>query len=427
MVAPDMVAPSRAANGPRQRRRSTIARSVTPDDLRVTHGLGARPSVLALEFPDSAMSMTIPTISRSLLPALLAAAATAQGFVALPATAGPDNELPQFSLLPFMQPNARVQMFYGQSETGSLPLVVDQISFRYDGPIPQVGAPGPFALQRLEVRIGTTAVATPGAEFAANLTQPLTTVFDGPWSYLPDPGSAFPHPWGGPNGSLTFPFSAAVPIVVGAGEWLVVDITMTGNNIASFGFAHAILDGATTTGGVTDGTAAAYGQGCATAPGQPSATVATTGMRAPGGAHFLTGQNLGAGAPVLGIWGLSNTMAFAPLPFTLPGTNCDLLASPDFTQATFADAAGAVTGTQLALSLPADPAISGIVLYEQLASLVAGANAWGIVFSNAAAVTLGNFAPLGRQTYSVAHDVSATAPYGNIVRPFGYALRLHTL
>jgi hypothetical protein len=210
--------------------------------------------------------------------------------------------------------------------------------------------------------------------------------------------------------------------------WLVVDVIMTGNNIANFGFAHALLDGAATGGGVTNGVATGYGQGCSAGAGQPAATASTNGIYAPGGAHFLTGQNLGANAPVLGIFGLSDqTAGAAPLPFTLPGTSCTLLASPDFTPVTLADATGAVGGTQLALSLPADPAISGIVLYEQLASLVAGANPWSIVFSDAVAVNLGSFAPPGRGTYMVGHDTDAGAQYANVTKAFGYAMRLRTL
>ncbi|MEO6593408.1 MAG: hypothetical protein ABIP94_01495, partial [Planctomycetota bacterium] len=275
----------------------------------------------------------------------------------------------------------------------------------------------------------TTTVPMPAARFASNVTQPLTTVFDGPWTYYPDPGSASPHPWGAPNGSLTIPFSAPAPIAIPLGGWLCVEIVMEGNNIANFGFSHAILDGANTTGGISNGSVASFGQGCSAGPGQPAATATTAGVYAPGDVHFVNGQNLGANAPVVCIFGLSNSVGFAPLPFTLPGTNCSLLASADVTTALFADTAGSVSGNrpETALALPADPAIAGYVLYEQLASLVAGANAWGIVFSNAAAVTLGSFAPLGRGTYLVSHNTDANATFGNSMKPFGFAIRLRTL
>jgi hypothetical protein len=287
---------------------------------------------------------------------------------------------------------------------GASAFVATELALRYDGPIPQVGAPGPFTISRLQIRLGTTAVAAPGATFASNLTQPLTTVFDGPVSYLPDNGSQFPHPWGGTNNTLAFPFTTPATIAIDPGEWLVVELVMEGNNIASFGFAHAILDGAPTSGGISGGTATTFGTGCSAASGAPAATAATTGTYAPGGVHFLTGQNLGAGALAFGIWGLGSA---GPLP--LPGTGCSLAANLDLLVPVFADAAGAVTGQQLPLSLPASPALNGIVL------------------SNAVAVSLGAFAPLGRGTYLVAHDLDADALHANQVRPFGYALRLTTL
>jgi hypothetical protein len=351
-----------------------------------------------------------------------AASLSAQNYLELPATASPSLELPNYSILPFMQPNARVQMFYDATEVGSSTFVADQIELRYDGPIPQVGAPGPFTITNLVIRVGTTDVPMPGANFSANLTQPLTTVVNGPWSYLPDPGSASPHPWGAPNGSLTFPFSTPVPIVIPPGSWFVVDVTMVGNNISVFGFSHAILDGAATTGGITNGTAAPYGQGCSAGIGLPAATVTATGTFAPGGAHFLNGQNLGANAIVVAVYGLTSGA------FTLPGTNCTLLASLDVTSLLLADGTGAVTGNPAAaLALPADPAISGYVVYEQLGSLVAAANPWGIVLGNAVAVNLGTFANPGRGTYSVAHDTDAGATFGNTMRAFGYAMRVRTL
>ncbi len=359
---------------------------------------------------------------------LAAASLSAQTYLALPSTVATTSELSSYSLLPFMQPNARVQMFYDATEVGTAAFTALELALRHDGPIPQVGAPGPFNITRLQIRLGVTSIAAPDAGFTSNLTQPLTTVFDGPWTYLPDNGSASPHPWGGPGGTLTFPFTTPTPIVVANGQWLVIDVTMEGNNISTFGFAHAMLDGATTTGGLTNGTATAYGLGCSASLAAPLATATTSGQYGPGAAHFLAGSNLGANAFVLGVFGLSNTVAFAPLPFTLPGTNCSLLASPDLTLAALADANGGLSGSSaLALSLAADPALSGIVVYEQLASLVPTANPWGIVFSNAVAVTLGTFAPLGRGTYTVAHDTNANATFGNLVRAFGYAARLRTL
>ncbi|MGK0157174.1 MAG: hypothetical protein ACI9SE_004150 [Neolewinella sp.] len=373
------------------------------------------------------MTTTYNVIAAAVL-SMCSTSLVAQGFLELPVTASPSFELSNFSLLPLMQPEARVQMFYGATESSQSNFVADQLSFRFDGPIPQVGAPGPFAIQQLIIRIGTTSIVAPSAGFAANLTSPLIEVFNGPWTYMPDDGSAAPHPWGGPGGGLQIPFTTLAPITLNAGEWLVVDVQMIGNNIQSFGFAHAILDGAMTSGGAIDGTTANFGSGCAIGTGLPTATAAVEGIAAPGAAHFLVGQNLGPNSVVLGMFGLDNaTYDGLTLPFTLPGTNCALLTSLDATAITFADAAGNVTGTDLALSLPADPAINGVLIYEQLASLVPAANSWGIVFSDGVEVTLGIFDVLGRQTYTVAHDSDASATFGNVVEPFGYALRLRTL
>ncbi len=124
---------------------------------------------------------------------------------------------------------------------------------RFDGPIPQVGAPGPFTITRLQVRIAVTDVAMPGMQFDANFTVPPTTVFDGPVTYLPDSGSATPAPWGGTGDTLSFPFTTPLPIWVAPGQWLLVELVMEGNNISSFGFAHAIVDGVAANGGPTNG------------------------------------------------------------------------------------------------------------------------------------------------------------------------------
>ena len=358
------------------------------------------------------------------------ASQSAQSYLTLPATAAPSSELPNYTLLPLMQVNSRVQMFYSATEVGSSNFIANQLELRFDGPVPQVGAPGPFLIQRLRIAIGTTAVAMPGARFADNLTTPLQPVFDAPWSFYPDPGSSSPHPWGAPNGSLTFAFQTPAAITIAPGSWLVVDVQMEGNNIANFGYSHALLDGANTTGGPVDGQAMNYGQGCSTGGTAPSASISSNGVRAPGAAMFLTGQNLGANAPVFGIFGLSDTTStFGALPYRLPGTGCDLLTSIDLTTLLVADAAGAITGTQpgAALAVPADPGFIGLGLFAQLAAYAPGLNPLNLVATDGLAISLGSLDPLGRGTYQVANGDSATAPVANSVKPFGYAMRLRTL
>ncbi|MBL8748916.1 MAG: hypothetical protein JNK78_07140 [Planctomycetes bacterium] len=365
-------------------------------------------------------------MSRSFFPSCLclaAASLSAQTYLALPAQSDTTAELGSYSLVPFMQPDARVQMFFDASEVGASTFVADQLSLRYDGPIPAVGAPGPFSISRLHIRIGTTEIAVPGADFAANLTQPLTTARDGAWTYLPDPGSANPHPWGGPNGSLQFDFTLPVAVAIPPGGWLVVDITMEGNNISSFGFAHAILDGTTTSGGVQNGSATTLGIGCSAAIGQPAATITPSGTYAPGAAHQLAGQNLGANALALTIFGITNPAA------TLPGTTCTVYVDPIIFKVVVTDGAGSFGTEQpgASLAMPADNAFAGLVIYEQAVSLIDGANAFGLVTSNAVEVSLGSFATPGRGIYTVAHDTDSAASVANSVKPFGFAVRLRTL
>jgi len=359
----------------------------------------------------------------------LTAPVCAQNFLELPVTANPSAELPNYGLYPFAYTNAHVQMFFDATEVGSSTFTATSISFRYDGPLPQVGAPGPFAIQRLQIKLGTTTVAMPEARFASNLSSPLTTAFDAPVTYLPDPGSASPHPWGAPNGSLEFVFSTPVSISIPPGGWLVADIAMTNNNFFMFGFAHTILDGAATTGGPLDGTAVAFGQGCGVTATAAPATIGSAGLRAPGAAQFVTGTELGANAPVFVIYGLDNTQSlFGPLPYRLPGTNCDLLVSVDATSLAFADATGALDSRSFAnaLVVPADPAYANLVIHEQLAALAPGANSFAVAFSNAQTVTLGSLTPLGRGTYVVGNGSDANATLATQVLPFGYAVRLGT-
>ena len=361
-----------------------------------------------------------------LVPSLLCAlgaAVSAQTYTAMPANSNLGFELSGFSLVPFMQPNARVQAFYDFAETGNPLFTADQLSLRFDGPIPQVGAPGPFSITRFQIRVGVSNVAAPTAQFATNLSQPLTTVFDAPISYLPDPGSASPHPWGGTNDTLTFNFTSPVTIAMAPGDWLVVEMVMEGNDIASFGFSHAIVDGNNASGGLTNGTAAAFGTGCSASVGAPAATCTTSGLYGPGGAHFLTGQNLGANTIGVAAFGFTSF----PVGTTLPGTNCGLLVDPQLLVPFLTDAAGAVGGTTLALSFPADPVFNGGVLYEQLATLVPTANPLGLVTSNAQTVTFGSWTTPTRGFYTVSHDSNATAAFANAVRPFGFAVRFRTL
>jgi hypothetical protein len=144
----------------------------------------------------------------------------------------------------------------------------------------------------------------------------------------------------------------------------------------------------------------------------------------------VTGQNLGANAPVFIVYGLSNTQsAFGNLPFGLPGTNCSLLASIDASALAFASTTGTLgTGAAAnALVVPADPVYSGLVVHEQLVPFAPAANVYGVAFSNAQSVTLGTLTAPGRGTYAVWHGQDASATVATDVKAFGYAVRLGTL
>ncbi len=360
--------------------------------------------------------------------ALLAPFAAAQSYLYLPASTAPNLvEGGSYNLRPFMQTNSRVQMFFDATEVGTSTFVAQAISLRYDGPIPQVGAPGPFTVQRLRVHVGSTAVAQPGASFAQNLSAPLTTVYDGTFTYLPDPGFGFPHPWEVPNTSMRIPFAAPVSIAIPAGGMFVVDVQMEGNNIANFGFSHAIVDGHMSSGGVTDGFASSFGAGCPAAIGGAPATMTTTGVHAPGAAHFISGQNLGPNTLALGLIGASNAASpFGALPFNLPSTACTLYTDAAISFLMLTDGAGAIAPNLQsgAVAVPIDPAFAGVQLFEQIASIAPNANAFGFVLSDARDITLGSYAPPTIGVYSVSHGADAEAGIADKVEPFGYALRV---
>lgn len=139
--------------------------------------------------------------------------------------------------------------------------------------------------------------------------------------------------------------------------------------------------------------------------------------------HFLRGQGLGANTIAIGLYGLTGYLP----DITLPGTNCDVFVSLDMMTPTLTNAVRRGDRIAVGAVVPADPAFSGYTIYEQLAALVPGANAFDLVVSNAQSVTLGSGNPLGRGTYMVAHDLDANAAFANITKPFGFAIRFRTL
>ncbi|HLU38360.1 MAG TPA: hypothetical protein VK081_03185 [Planctomycetota bacterium] len=363
-----------------------------------------------------------------LLLAALASGAAAQTELYMPASRIPANqELGSYRVEPFMQRAARVQMFYDATEAGAASFVATRMSFRFDGPIPAVGAPGPFRIQRVVIRVGTTTVGIPGPVFGDNLSHPLTTVFDGPATFWPDQGSIVPEPWGGLNDGLTFAFNQPVSITIPPGGFFVIDMSVDGNDIDGRG--HALVDAAIGSGGAVNGVAFSSDLGCSVTPNGSAATIATSGTHAPGGVHSIHGTNLGANAPVFAIVGASDAQAsFGQLPLPVPGTSCTIYTSWDIILPLQANASGEVPefapGSHIAI--PALPWFQHVTLYEQLVSYVPGANPWGLVFSDKRTVQLGTLTPPNPGFYAVSHSADAFASVADDTGPHGYALRVTT-
>ena len=357
---------------------------------------------------------------------LCAALAPAQSYLHLPASSTPaTNELSYWSEEPFMRPHTRLQVFYSATETGSATFSANELALRFDGPIPKVGASGPFAIQRLKIQIGVTTVAQPASVFSANLSQPLTTVFDGPHSYWPDQGTFFPEAWGGLNGALAFPFAQPVPVVIPAGGWFVIDVTMDNN--ANDGRTHALLDAARANGGVVPGTATKAALGCG-AGGPAPAEIFAEGVLAPGGALSLHGANLGAGAPIATALGASDvSYGTLPLPLRLPGTTCDLLVSIDLVVPQLADANGTLPqfSASTLLAVPPVPAFTSAVIHAQHVSFVPPLNApWGVALSDKVTVALGALNPPDKGIWKVANPDASGVGVGRVFAADGLAVRI---
>jgi hypothetical protein len=368
----------------------------------------------------------MPSAAPVLVLTLCAASAAAQAYLHLPATDRPaTSELLHWSEEPFMRPHARMQVFYSAAETGAAAFVANELTLRFDGPIPRVGSPGPFAIQRLKIQIGTTAVAQPASVFAANLTQPLTTVFDGAHSYWPDQGTFFPEAWGGLNGALAFPFAQPVTVAIPNGGWFVVDVTMDNN--ANDGRTHALLDAARASGGVVAGTATKGALGCS-AGGAGPAEIFADGVLAPGGALSLHGTNLGAGSTIATLLGASDTAyGTLPLPLRLPGTNCDLLVAVDLVVPQTADANGTLPkyAPSTLLPVPPEPAFQNAILHAQHLAIVPAANPpWGLALSDKVRVALGALTPPDRGVWKVANPDASGAAIARVFAADGLAMRI---
>lgn len=357
----------------------------------------------------------------------LAAAAGAQNFNHAPySTNVAGNDLNATTTWPLGTSQCRVQFWYGAEELESTACTATGLSLRYDGPMPASGNPGPHAITRLRLRLGVSRITWPGAAFAANLTQPLQQVCDGPWSYRLDPGTAALTPFGDPNGSLSWTFAQPVALTLPPGSWLVVEFVVEGNLGAGMG--HASLDAFAGSGDLTSGSASSRGSGC-TVPGAPQAALINTfGNYAPGAAYALHGTNLGANAAVLTSISLSDQSGIGPLPFPLPGTSCHLYTGCEVLQLRSCNAAGTLVGTLPGtwISVPADARFNGMRLFHQHLAVAFGANPFGIVPSNYREVVLGSAAAPLVRVWTAGNDVSASAEAASYVSVRAPALRLLT-
>ncbi len=358
---------------------------------------------------------------------VLCSSLAAQNYLYLPATANPANtELSNYAMSPLMTTDAKAQFFFSAAEAGAAFFAATELALRFDGPIPQVGAPGPFVIQRLTIDVGVSTVGRPESRFAANLTTPLLTVFDQGISFLPDQGSKTPDDWGGTNNTLVFPFSAPAGIAIPPGGWFVVQITVRGN--ANNGLAHAMLD-AKKIASLANGSATSSGLGCAADPQAPNATILSQGTYAPGCAHSLYGAGLGANSAVLTMLGASDqNFGGLTLPFLLPGTGCSAYCSFDLALPQVADATGAIAAQTASsfVGVPPEPAFNGAAFFAQHVALVPAANQYGVVLSDKRTIQLGSYAPPQNGIWYVSNSASANASHATVADALGLALRVKT-
>jgi hypothetical protein len=362
-----------------------------------------------------------------LIAAFLCGSLAAQNFLYLPASFAPANqELNRYNDIPLMRANARVQAFYDATEVGANTVAIREIALRYDGPIPPVGAPGPFTIRRLRIQVGATTVAQPGSVFAANLSQTLATVFDQAHSYLPDQGSGNPDPWGGPNGTLSFPLAQPATVTIPPGGMLVLEIVVEGND--NTGLAHALLDVGRALGGPAGGSPTKSGLGCQASQAAGPAEIEGSGSFVPGGAVSLHGKNLGAGSPVATLLGASDTMLGSlALPFLLPGSSCTIYTSSELAFAQASDNNGAILpyATSSFVPVPPMPAFDNARIFAQHVAIVSGQNPpYGLALSDKLTIQLGTLAAPDKRIWTVADPDRSNGGVGRYFQAEAFAVRL---
>ena len=179
------------------------------------------------------------------------------------------------------------------------------------------------------------------------------------------------------------------------------------------------------------------GQGCGPNQGGPRARIEALGSRpfsgryetfAPGGGWTIWGTGLAPSSPCVVFLSGSNQIGPGglPLPFTLPGTTCQIGTGGELSFAATADTSGTLlpytAGTEFAA--PADGSLQGITVYHQIASVAPGANAYGVLTTEVAELTLGTWLPSQRPIWMAANRQSRSARSASEVLPMALAMRL---
>jgi hypothetical protein len=355
----------------------------------------------------------------------LLAAAPAQP-VALPATLTPlTNELPHQYGLPFMVANCRLQVLYDEAELGgATTLLVNRIALRYDGP--SGAAVRAHRIDRLSARLGSSRVssASAGSEFAANRTQPLTTVWSGPFDYLTD-GSVVrgPEAFGGAQGALALPLAQPLAFAVPPGGALVFELDSEGNdNAGDAAWLDACIDPSNRLGAGFD---EKNGRGCPVGLLATSPALDVTGTFEPGGALHVSGAGFAPNAPVA----VAFTSSVLASPLAFPSTNpiCWAYIDVGTTLSTMLSASGndgRFRGEPL--PVPKRPASAGAVLYVQAVTPVAPftGNSFGLASSNYRTIHIGILRTPGVGAWTAAHAGDASAAVASNAFYGGLALLL---
>lgn len=361
--------------------------------------------------------------------AVLAAAAAAQG--SLPVSRAPDtNDLNAFSPVPFGVAQARVQVFFEAVELPAAAFVANRLLLRYDAA--GSGAGTAHSVARLTVRAGVTGlgVAGLGATFAANLTQPLTTVVPGVrLDYRADGApSGGPKPFGGPNGQFRFAFAQPVAVAVPSGGAFAVELVVEGNSNA--GLDGAALDlhlDASASQGL--GAAQTNGRGCPAGPALLGSTLETLGAYQPGTAFTIFGANYPANTPVATL--LTIKLLGAPLPLPLTSPVCWVYVDHATGVAfplTISGGGGEIQafGGENTIPIPKTPGLCGAVIYVQNAAPIPlwQGNGFGVQSSNYRTIVLGCPAPPQVKAWQAAHTSNAAAPVANVAFNGALAVRV---